>query len=55
MEGRKKGAISVNDVIKLFSEDGLLITVEEAEATLEFLRTLAKNVVNDYLMEVVSK
>jgi hypothetical protein len=51
MEGRAKRLISKQDVIEAFSEEGLSITAEQAEGVLEFLRGLAKVVVNDYLKE----
>lgn len=51
MEGRKRRVTSEKDVIESFSEEGFSLTVEQAKQVLEFLRGLAKVVVNDYLKE----
>jgi hypothetical protein len=51
MERSKRVPISAKDVIESFSEEQILLTIEQAEMVLEFLRGMAKVVVNDYLKE----
>lgn len=51
MEARKRRVVAVKDVIESFSEEGLSLSIEQAEQVLAFLRGLAKVVVNDYLKE----
>jgi hypothetical protein len=55
MEGRKRGVTSEKDVIESFAEEGFSLTVDQAKQVLEFLRGLAKVVVNDYLKESACK
>jgi hypothetical protein len=42
-------------LLSFFSEEGFSLTVDQAKQVLEFLRGLAKVVVNDYLKESACK
>jgi hypothetical protein len=45
------GKMTPEKAVKMLSEEGLAVTIEEATRIVEFLRTLAKMTVAQYLRE----
>jgi len=45
------GKMTAERAMKILAEDGMIVTIEEAALVVEFLRTLAKIAVAQYLRE----
>lgn len=45
--GTSRGAMTLNSVIRTYSEDGIVITEEQAQSILEFLKKLTTIFIKD--------